>query len=417
MIDKIICGTLALATLVLVLAAGCAAPGRHYCPDCAAHSKPVVRNENQPDLGPYELEQRINRLKELTRQKQELSALKDQANKDYVLENMLLAKTAVDAQEPQTAKECLRRVISFYDTFSTEQKRAGSTSLAEKEIHRFFKGEPFERSFVYFYYGLLHLAEGDAQEAGRSFYSAIAADAAFADAYSHDNALFYYFLGQAYHARGDFGNAGGAFANCERLLREQGTPLKEGERRMLGLPSELSATSDALKSQVDANVIVLIELGFSPNKTTEGAQNQRWRYYSLPGRAQSAVVSVDGRELGVAVPVCDTFFQASTAGRASDKVALQDVKSFTKSVTIFIPYGGGFLSTLWEVEGDKRTWTNLPQQYHLCAFKTENPNAQITIEFRNKEGTPIRNLSQKITATIAPGKLNLITTKFYETRN
>ena len=215
-------------------------------------------------------------------------ALQDTSSKDFVLENMLLAKTAFDAHEWQTAKQGFKRVIDFYETFSEQQKRAGNTSLAEKEIRRFFKGEPFERAFVFFYYGLLHLMEGDAQEGGRSLYSAIAADAAFSEAYGHDNALFYFFLGHAYLEKHDFGNAAGAFRNCSRLLREQGNPLSSQQRITLGLPQEESDTPDTLQKSAKPNVIVLIELGYSPNKATEGAQNQQWRYYPLPCRAKSA---------------------------------------------------------------------------------------------------------------------------------
>ncbi len=383
---------------------------------CATTSQTTAQAPQQPDLEPYQLERRIVRLKEMVREKERSAGLQDSSNKDYILENMLLAKTAFDAHEWPTAKKCLKRVIDFYDVYTEQQKKAGSASLAEKEIHRFFRGEPFERSFVFFYYGLVHLIESDAQEGGRSFYSAIAADAAFSEAFSHDNALFYYFLGVAYLEKDDFGNASGAFQNCERLMREQGNPLTSSQRKALGFSWDEVVTPDAIQNAHKPNVILLVELGYSPNKAVGGTQNQHWRYYSLPSRAKSARIKVNDHELGEAVGLCDTVFQASTSGRASDKVALQEVKAFAKSAAIFIPYGGGFVSTLWEVEGDKRTWANLPQYLQVYGFSSDNQNLEIEIEFLDGQGNPLRNLSQSIQTQIDPKRLNVITTKFYETR-
>lgn len=277
--------------------------------------------------------------------------------------------------------EAERRTAAF---IADSREAAKARSKFGREEAKIFKGEPYERSMLYFYRGLLFYMEGEYDNARACFRSGQLADAfAEGEEYRADYVSLSYL-----EARADQHYAGN---NVEDLI-QAATETLPGERYVPSLdPSH--------------NLLVVVESGAAPVKFGAGEYGQLLRFRpGVPRGGVSCVLKVDGQQVAKAErPTEDVYYQAVTRGgreldyilagqarfkettdSAGDLMVLSGLilaaegdshhNRSVRGIGAALAIGGliakGF-SAGTQPQADVRAWDNLPDKLHLFSLRVE----------------------------------------------
>lgn len=187
------------------------------------------------------------------------------------------------------------RIETVYADNAAAQKALGNFT---KENIKDFKGEPYERSMVFYYLGLAYLASGDYENARASFKAGEFQDTLSSEEeYQADFALLNYLSGWASHCNGDEGLATDAFS------------VAQDHRSSLSSPS------------ADARTLIIYESGAAPAKYADGQYDELLKVRrTTPGWNGRINYDPDGENTPLDL-AADIFWQATTrGGREVDSV-------------------------------------------------------------------------------------------------
>lgn len=301
--------------------------------------------------------------------------------------------------------EAERSVAPFIAQDREAAKARGKFGREEAKI---FKGEPYERSMLYLYRGLLFYMEGEYDNARACFRSAQLADAhAEGEEYRADYVSLNYL-----EARADSHYAGN---NVEDLMKAADETLP-GQRYV----PPLDATH---------NVLIVVESGEAPIKYGAGPHQERLSFG--PGMRRGGalcVLKVDGKEVARAEnPTEDVYYQASTrGGRELDYILagqarFKDAADTTGDLMIFggaVVAAEGFdrdddklkgigaalavggliakgLSAGTQPQADIRAWSNLPDRLHIFSIALEPGEHAIKAELFDQNEKLLADVEMK----------------------
>jgi hypothetical protein len=305
-----------------------------------------------------------------------------------------LAKTVLD-----------RAILNIESVYADNEAARRARSLWYEEGEKEFKGEPYERSMVYYYRGLLFLRDADYGNARASFISGLLQDA-FAEEEQHttDFASLIFLAGWAAKLDGNDSLASDHFQEYQQFRPDGPVP------------------------DADDNVLVIAETGTSPRKLADGVGHYQLVYRRGKGfTEQRAHVQGGGVDQSL-YPVEDVFFQASTrGGRTVDRIIEGQVKfkqtsenvgsaltSVSQSSTlsgIAAASGGavsaGFntitaigvaaqgLSARSKTRADTRYWTRLPDALHVMPLSLNQGDGPLKVSYRTAEGQTVPGLTDQ----------------------
>jgi predicted small secreted protein len=327
--------------------------------------------------------------------------------RDKVLWQCRTAATAMRRGEFEEAKRLLDDALLTIGSLTADDKSAKKArGYFSEEARKTFRGEPYERVMAYFYRGILYWMDGEPDNARACFRNAQIHDADVENKqYAADYVLLDYLDGLAtLKLSGDGSDAFKRAAEASKF----GNPPAYDER---------------------ANTLFFVELGHGPTKYATGEYKEQLRF--LPGRstAQSVVIKVDNKSIGLR-PYDDLTFQATTrGGRVMDHILANQAvfKSATDMAGNVGLIGGlivaqhrdtreiglglvaaGLLSKVVSAAttpaADTRAWDNLPQYLSFAAVPLPPGEHEATVEFLDVGGRPLANLTKKITINVQADK-------------
>ncbi len=369
-----------MAAGVAVMAlAGCATGPTQYQPRTLSVAQQEVVDQKPPSLRPL------------------YRALFEEGRRNEVLNLMEIGAAAFHLQEYDLARAAFdQAIVNIESVYADNDAAHRARSLWYEEGEKEFKGEPYERSMVFYYRGLLFLREGDYGNARAAFMSGLLQDA-FAEEEQHatDFASLIFLAGWAARLDGNGSLAKQHFAEYRRL-RPNGP-----------LPDD------------DDNTLVIAETGSAPRKLADGVGHyqlvyRRGREIQTQGaRLETAAVSQS------LFPIEDVFFQASTrGGRTVDRIiegkvqfkksaeatgdALTSVSDSSVLAGLSTSAGGavaaGFhtitaigvaaqgLSARSRTRADTRYWRRLPDQIHLTTVRSDPVSNGSRMVFLDADG-------------------------------
>lgn len=334
---------------------------------------------------------------------QDYRNLYEEGRRNEVLNLMEIGLKAYRAGHLDEARAALDRArVSIESIYADDDAARKARSVWYEEAEKDFKGEPYERSMVYLYLGLIFLEQGDYGNARASFISGLLQDAfAEEEQNSADFAALIYLAGWA-------------------ALRMDSNKLAQEHFQEL-----MAFRPDAPIPAEDHNALLIVETGQSPRKLGDGVG-----HYQLVYRRGKNFPDVgaqwQARETWETVyPMEDIYFQASTrGGRAIDRIVEGQVhyKTTTRDIGTNLSsvsqnsllagasasaggvLGAGFaaislvsvaaqgMSAAANVRADIRYWEALPDTLHIISLRAE-PGQQVTVRFLDKNGQPIPGLT------------------------
>ena len=310
---------------------------------------------------------------------------------------MEIGATAFKTGDLDTARRTLDEAIANIESVYADNDAARKArSLWYEEGEKEFKGEPYERSMVYYYRGLIYLIDGDYGNARATFLNGLLQDA-FAEEEQHstDFASLVYLAGWAARLDGN-----------ERLASEHFE-----EFRQFRPDGPVPGDSD--------NTLIVAETGTSPRKLADGVGHFELVYRRGKGFTENrAKISGDGLNQTL-YPAEDVFFQASTrGGRAVDRIiegkvqfkqttgnvgdAMTSLSDNSLITGIAAGAGGGLaagfntitaigvaaqgMSARTKTRADTRYWTSLPDTLHLGSARLSGDTQNAKVTFTNKAG-------------------------------
>jgi hypothetical protein len=309
----------------------------------------------------------------------------------------------------QYLDDALQRLGGIYGPDPEARKARGYFHAEEKKT---FIGEPYERSMAYFYRGILYWMDGQPDNARACFRSAEFEDSdAQNKEYAGDWVLPDYLDGLI----------------TTKLGADGSDALKRSQTNAAGTrPGSLAIKLPPYPAK--ANVLIAVEFGPGPMKYGTGEYGQELRFRTLPSPVFQARIKTGSISLPVA-PCDDVNFQATTrGGRVMDHILGHKAvfKSTTDTVGNVAMIGGlstAVLShdrTAQEVglgialaglvtkvvsmaatpQADIRTWDNLPQFISFATLSLPAGQHAITVEFLDRSGQPVHNLTKTLTLTL-----------------
>jgi hypothetical protein len=330
-----------------------------------------------------------------------------EGRRNEVLNLMEIGAKAFRQGHDRIAKAVLDRAIGNIESVYADNEAARKArSLWYEEGEKDFKGEPYERSMVYFYRGLLFLKEADYGNARASFISGLLQDA-FAEEKQHtaDFASLVFLAGWAAKLDGKDKLARNHFAEFRQLRPDSPVPDDRD------------------------NVLVIAETGTSPRKLADGVGHYELVYRRGKGFAETrARVSVNG-ETKKLYPVEDVFFQASTrGGRTVDRIIEGQVK-FKKGAEQVgsnltavsdsnvlagaaaasggaVAAGAGLITAIGvaaqglsarsKTRADTRYWHRLPDAVHARTLSRPEGSGPLRVEFLDENGRVVPGLTDRV---------------------
>lgn len=330
-----------------------------------------------------------------------------EGRRNEVLNLMEIGAKAFRQGHDRIARAVLDRAITNIESVYADNEAARrARSLWYEEGAKVFKGEPYERSMVYFYRGLLFLKAADYGNARASFISGLLQDA-FAEEEQHtaDFASLVFLAGWAAKLDGKDKLARSHFAEYRQLRPDAPVP----------------DDSD--------NVLIIAETGTSPRKLADGVGHYELVYRRGKGFSeQRARVSVNG-ESEKLFPVEDVFYQASTrGGRTVDRIIEGQVKfkrgakKVGSNLTAVsdsnvlagaaaasggaVAAGAGLITAIGvaaqglsarsKTRADTRYWHRLPDSIHAQTLKLTGDPAPLRVRFLDDNGRVVRGLTDRV---------------------
>ena len=308
-----------------------------------------------------------------------------------VLNNMEIGARAFWSGRFDEARSALDDcILNIESVFADDQTALQARSLWHEEGAKTFKGEPYERSMVFFYRGLLFLRAADYENARAAFRRGQLQDA-FAEELQHqsDFALLLFLEAWASHLNGDAD------------LRD------EALERVARLRPDFPGIAP------DADTLVLVETGTAPRKLGDGAAHAYFVYRRGRGFTENQAELVTGAARTPLYPIEDIYFQAATrGGREIDKVLDGKVElrettntfgSALSSTSVAMAQIGGssdlgavvggiglislLVSANAQPRADTRQWTSLPDTIHIQTFNAAAVSGEASVALR-RAGDP-----------------------------
>jgi tetratricopeptide (TPR) repeat protein len=334
---------------------------------------------------------------------QDYRNLYQEGRRNEVLNLMEIGLKAYRAGHLDEAKRALDKArVSIESIYADDEAARKARSIWYEEAEKDFKGEPYERSMVYLYLGLIFLQEGDYGNARASFISGLLQDAfAEEEQNSADFAALIYLAGWA------------ATQMDSNTLAQQHFEELKAFRPDAPIPSEAH------------NALLIVETGNSPRKLGDGVGHYQLVYRRGKNfRDVGAELKTDSGWETV-YPMEDVYFQASTrGGRAIDRIVEGQVqyKTNTRDVGTTLSsvsqnnllagasasaggvIGAGFaaislvsvaaqgMSASANVRADIRYWEALPDTLHIMPVTAE-PGEKVTVRFLDDNGNPIPGMT------------------------
>ncbi|MES2309208.1 MAG: hypothetical protein V4507_10160 [Verrucomicrobiota bacterium] len=308
----------------------------------------------------------------------EFFALYSEGRQNSVLHAMRGGLAAVRLGYRDLGKEAWDQAIHEVEALQYGQAQAERTKskfVGEKE--KWFKGEPYERSSLYFYRGLLYLQDQDFGNAAACFKRAEVMDITADDApgFAGDWTVAEAALALASYAQNDPGTADQAFGRLKKFFQ-----YREG----MSLPNPKT------------NVVLVFESGQGPIKWGDGRFGEQLRFKEIPASIEK--IQVKKEDQSIPSTSENIYYQATTRGGRQIDAILDDKASFkedTQNATLGLAGGAvvasqteksgiaagvlglaaigtGIFSAVTHPEADLRSWDNLPHSIHLI-FLTVPP--------------------------------------------
>jgi hypothetical protein len=338
------------------------------------------------------------------------NAISNGPPRDKVLWEDRTAVAAMRRGNYQMAKPLLDDVIlTLGGIYGTDKNARKARSYFSKESSKTFIGEPYERVMAYYYRGIIYWMDGEPDNARACFRSAQIEDSSSeGEQYQGDYVLMDYLDGLATAKLS--GDGSDSFKRAESLCKNFRKPP----------PYDTAA-----------NVLFFLEFGPGPRKYATGPYREELRFNIPPSPVHSAMITVEGQTITVN-PYDDLGFQATTrGGRVMDHVlankavfktttdvagtmgivggaiAAQSRDHTTQDVGLGILAAGivtKIVSGATTPAADTRMWDNLPRYLSFAAVELPPGQHTAKIEFFNRDGQPMPNLTKNITINVSADK-------------
>jgi hypothetical protein len=290
------------------------------------------------------------------------------------------------------------------------------------ERQKWWMGDPYERAFNSFYLGMLYYADGDRENAMAAFRNSVAVDTGDLELgeYSADWLPPMIMRVRCFLWRGDVPGA-------EAVLRQINKLPKE--------PANFDPQNPWLNidAQLEANTILMIELGEGPYFTAEGHHGSVRAINQGEYRESFVEVFVNGESLGQAYKIGDSFFQAITrGGRVMDDILKGKAIAKTASIAtgaaamhvgrMLLTHGGNkgtriggavalgvgaavlLAGLLMNAEADTRGNVLLPGETHLMLAQLPPGEHKLELRFYDNLGREMRDMRQQGLPLTVPEK-------------
>jgi len=300
-------------------------------------------------------------------------------------------------------------LLTLGGIYGKDKNAQKARSYFAEESRKTFIGEPYERVMAYYYRGIIYWMDGEPDNARACFRSGQIEDSSSeGEQYQGDYVLLDYLDGLATAKLS--GDGSDSYKRAESLCKNFRKPPPYDPR---------------------ANVLFFLEFGPGPRKYATGRYREELRISVPPSPVHSAVITVEGRTINVG-PYDDLGFQATTrGGRVMDHVlANKAVFKTTTDVAGDVGIIGGAIAaqsrdrTTEEVglgilaagivtkivsgattpAADTRAWDNLPRYLSFAAVELPPGQHTATIEFLDRAGQPMPNLTKNITINVPADK-------------
>ncbi len=330
--------------------------------------------------------------------------------RDKVLWEYRTAAAALRRGNYQMSKQMLDdALLTLGGIYGKDKNAQKARGYFHEENEKTFIGEPYERVMAYYYRGILYWMDGEPDNARACFRSGQFEDSSSeGEQYRSDYVLLDYLDGLASVKLS--GDGSDAFQRAEALCKNYRKP----------------PPYDA-----QANVLFFLEFGPGPRKYATGQYREELRFQTPVSPVQSAVINVEGRTITLG-PYDDLGFQATTrGGRVMDHVLANKAvfKSATDVAGTAGIVGGAIAATSRDrtteevglgvlaagiitkvvsaattPAADVRTWNNLPRYLSFAAIELPPGQHVATVEFRDRAGQVLPNLTKSITINVPADK-------------
>jgi hypothetical protein len=326
--------------------------------------------------------------------------------KDKVLWEYRVAAGAMRLDDDAEAKKMLDDALLTLDgIYGKDPNAKKARSYFHSESKKTFIGEPYERVMAYYYRGILYWMDGEPDNARACFRTGQLEDSSTNGEYAGDYVLLDYLDGLVSTKLGQDGL--GAYKRATNNCKTIQPPPPYNSK---------------------ANVLFFLEYGPGVRKYATGRYHEELRFLVPPSPVYSAMITVNNQTITVGF-YDDLGFQATTrGGRVMDHVLANKAifKDVTGGVGNAAILGGaltaaasrnstgqevglGVLAAGLILEGvsasthpaaDIRTWDNLPRFLSFAAVQLPPGQYPATVEFRDRNGYTIPNLTKTLTINV-----------------
>lgn len=328
--------------------------------------------------------------------------------RDRVLWEYRVAAEAMRRGEDAEAKKMLDDALLTLDgIYGKDPNAKKARSYFYSENKKTFIGEPYERVMAYYYRGILYWMDGEPDNARACFRTGQLEDASTNGEYAGDYVLLDYLDGLVTAKEG--GDGSDAYARATNNCKTIQPPPPYNTK---------------------ANVLFFLEFGPGVEKYATGRYHEELRFRVPPSPPYAATISINNQTISVGF-YDDLGFQATTrGGRVMDHVLANKAifKDVTGGVGQAAIVGGaltaaasrnstgqevglGVLAAGLVLEGfsasthpaaDTRSWNNLPRFLSFAAVQLPPGQYPATVQFQDRYGYTLPNLTKNITVTVAP---------------
>lgn len=348
-------------------------------------------------------------------------------NKDdhsFILPLLNRAMLYIDTGDYMRAFKLLLNAKAVMDSV---QQSGGELGAEQGKI---FKGEYYEKSLACFYMGFLLYLNGDYQNARAMFMSSLEVDReglpneeeiqeyiedntkastksaaellAVYESLGDDNRIAHYMLARTLVKLGDQENAKVSLKKTERWnsvpehLVNDACGRSAQLAKLMDQPPHGENDFDKMEKIENDNLLILVEMGFAPQKVAEGAEGSQDALAPRSYPERQAEVYVDGQFIGPTYPLLSMLHQAAGSPRTI-KDNVQTSKGVGKTAVVaatnLIPIFGGLISdtikNAWSVVADTRRWGTAPGEIQVFSGHVAPGLHTVTVLFYDRAGNPL----------------------------
>jgi tetratricopeptide (TPR) repeat protein len=402
-IKKILGAPLPLCALVLIAFSGCASSG--YKSASGTDIDAQVYADAQRRVVDEKIPEPL---------RAEFTALYSEGQQNSVLHSMRAGLTALRLGEYGIARRLFDGAIRDVEALqagAAQAERAASKFVGDRE--KWFKGESYERSALYFYRGLLYLRDGDFGNAAACFKRSELEDITGDDAPGFSGDWYSDELGLALASYWN-----GYPADADAALRR-------------------AATYHSIQGKVPpptplTNTLLVVEVGAGPIKYAAGRYHEQLRFREEPPATVTVSAAPPGRSSQSAAAE-NLYFQATTRGARQVDYILDGKANFKEGAGVaavalgvgaiavadshadrsgiasgalaLAAVGAAITSALTTPEADIRSWDNLPHSIFLLNLALPAGATGVTVSGLDAQGRATASAAVSLnTVTVSGGK-------------